>query len=87
MTVGVQTFRGERLKEARLARGLFKNALADMIGVTGTAITRYEEGQDKPKPDNLAALASHLGFPPEFFLRPAWSERLEPVFRVLGQHR
>ncbi|HEX8663336.1 MAG TPA: XRE family transcriptional regulator [Beijerinckiaceae bacterium] len=79
MSVGVQTFRGERLKEARLARGLFKKSLADMVGITGTAITRYEEGQDKPQHDRLVALAAHLNFPFEFFLRPEWPERLETV--------
>jgi Zn-dependent peptidase ImmA (M78 family)/DNA-binding XRE family transcriptional regulator len=80
MAVGVQTFRGERLKEARLARGLVKKSLGDMLGITGTAITRYEEGQDKPLRERLTVLAERLGFPEEFFLKPAWEEDLEPVF-------
>ncbi len=80
MTVGVQTFVGERLREARLSLGLFKKSLGDIIGTTGTAITRYEDGEDKPQRDRLAALSARLGFPEEFFLRPAWQESLEPVF-------
>jgi Zn-dependent peptidase ImmA (M78 family)/transcriptional regulator with XRE-family HTH domain len=80
MTVGVAAFDGKRLKEARLARGLFKNALADMIGVSGTAITRYEECVDKPQHDRLVAIAQKLNFPFEFFLRPTWPESLAPVF-------
>jgi Zn-dependent peptidase ImmA (M78 family)/transcriptional regulator with XRE-family HTH domain len=80
MTVGVGTFRGERLREARLARGLVKKSLADMIGLSGWAITRYEEGHDKPRADNLAALARQLRFPEEFFLREEWPERIELVF-------
>lgn len=80
MTVGVQAFRGKRLQEARLARGLYKNALADMVGITGTAITRYEEGVDKPQSDRLAALAKHLNFPIEFFLRPEWPDEPRLVF-------
>jgi Zn-dependent peptidase ImmA (M78 family)/DNA-binding XRE family transcriptional regulator len=80
MTVGVQAFRGKRLREARLARGLFKNALADMVGLSGWAITRYEEGADKPQPERLAALAKHLNFPVEFFLRPEWPEQPSLVF-------
>jgi Zn-dependent peptidase ImmA (M78 family)/transcriptional regulator with XRE-family HTH domain len=79
MTVGVQAFRGERLKEARLARGLFKKSLADMIGVTGWAITKYEDGDDKPQQDKVDALATHLAFPREFFFVPAWPETLDPV--------
>lgn len=80
MTVGVSNFRGRRLTEARLARGLFKKSLADMIGVTGTAITRYEEGDDKPQLDKLEALAAKLNFPVDFFLRPEWPERPDLVF-------
>lgn len=80
MTVGVTTFRGERLREARLARGMFKKTLADLSGVSGTAITRYEDGEDKPQHERLKLLAANLGFPVDFFLRPGWMEPLEPVF-------
>ena len=80
MTVGVQTFRGERLKEARLARGLFKKSLADMVGVTGMAIGRYEDGHDKPQKEKLDSLAAQLKFPIDFFVRPGWPETLDLVF-------
>jgi Zn-dependent peptidase ImmA (M78 family) len=79
MTAGVRAFRGARLKEARLARGLYKNALGDMVGITGTAITRYEEDTDKPQQERLQALAQHLNFPVEFFLKPEWHDRPEIV--------
>ncbi|KAF0128326.1 MAG: hypothetical protein FD152_2333 [Xanthobacteraceae bacterium] len=71
MTVGVRAFKGQRLKQAREARGLFKNTLGDLIGVSGTAIARYEEGVDCPQQDKFDALARVLGFPHEFFLKPA----------------
>lgn len=80
MTIGVQAFRGARLKEARLARGLYKNSLADLIGVTGTAIARYEDGIDNPHREKLEAIAEQLKFPVEFFLRPEWPEKIETVF-------
>lgn len=80
MSVGVKTFRGQRLTEARLARGLFKKALGDMIGVSGTAIARYEDGTDCPQTEKLELLARQLNFPVEFFTRPAWPEELEAVF-------
>src|SRR4051794_12001892 len=80
MTVGVQAFRGRRLKEARLARGLYKNALADMVGITGTAISRYEEGIDKPQQDKVDAIAGRLNFPVEFFVQPEWPETIDLVF-------
>lgn len=72
MTIGVPGFQGRRLTEARLARGLFKNALGDMIGVSGTAITRYEEGTDSPQDFRVDDIASKLNFPRDFFFKPAW---------------
>lgn len=80
MTIGVPNFFGERLTEARLARGLFKNALADMIGVTPMAITRYEANQDKPTLERLSALADKLSFPADFFTKPPFGEQLDRVF-------
>lgn len=80
MTIGVAAFRGKRLKEARLARGLFKNALADMIGVSGTAIGRYEDGLDKPQQERLDAIADRLNFPVSFFMQPEWPEQPALVF-------
>lgn len=80
MSIGVQAFRGERLTQARLARGLFKKSLADLVGISGTAIARYEEGVDKPTAERLSALAEQLKFPEAFFLKPAWHEKLESIF-------
>ncbi|MBB3746988.1 Zn-dependent peptidase ImmA (M78 family)/DNA-binding XRE family transcriptional regulator [Rhizobium sp. BK591] len=80
MVKGVANFSGEKLTEARLASGLRKNALADKIGVTSMAITRYEANQDRPTQDNLEAIAIALAFPVEFFTRKAWSESLGTVF-------
>lgn len=79
MSIGVKNFQGDRLREARLSRGLFKNALGDLIGVTGTAITRYEDGLDKPPSDRLEAIARQLNFPIDFFLHAAWPEEIELV--------
>jgi Zn-dependent peptidase ImmA (M78 family)/DNA-binding XRE family transcriptional regulator len=80
MTVGVQNFRGERLREARLAHGLYMKSLGDLIGVTGMAIGNYESGQDKPQPERVRQLAEQLKFPIEFFSKKPWSESIEPVF-------
>ncbi len=80
MVKGVANFSGEKLTEARLASGLRKNALADKIGVTSMAITRYESNQDRPTLNNLEAIAVALAFPVEFFTRKAWPESLGTVF-------
>lgn len=76
MTIGVKNFRGERLKEARLARGYYKNALGDKIGVSAVAIGRYEDGLDSPQEARLEAIASELKFPVNFFVTPGWPEEI-----------
>jgi len=80
MTVGVQNFSGVRLREARLARGLYMRSLGDLIGVSGMAISNYESGEDKPQPERVRQLAERLNFPIEFFTKRPWSESIEPVF-------
>ncbi|MGO6812891.1 XRE family transcriptional regulator [Rhizobium ruizarguesonis] len=80
MAKGVANFSGEKLTEARLAGGLRKNALADKVGLTSMAISRYEANVDRPTHDNLDAIAKALDFPVEFFTRKAWSESLGTVF-------
>ncbi|MVA18955.1 ImmA/IrrE family metallo-endopeptidase [Agrobacterium vitis] len=80
MVKGVATFSGQKLTEARLAKGLYKNALADRIGVTAMQITRYEANQDRPTPEKLGSIAEVLEFPYEFFTRKSWPEPLGPIF-------
>jgi len=79
MSVGVRNFQGGRLREARLARGLFKNGLGQLVGVSGTAIARYEDGDDRPSPERLDIIARQLNFSTEFFLQPSWPEEIELI--------
>lgn len=79
MRVGVSNFQGSRLKEARMSHGLFKNALANMVGVTSQMITLYEDGTNKPREDILDAIATKLNFPREFFLKPSGREEVNLV--------
>jgi Zn-dependent peptidase ImmA (M78 family) len=80
MAIGIRTFQGERLTEARLSRGLFKKTLGDLLDLTGSAVTRYEDGTDKPLRDRVTAISKQLGFSEEFFSKPAWHEVLAPIF-------
>ena len=70
MSVGTPNFIGERLKEAREARGLTGVALADLVGVKRASISQYELGKASPQLDVLLKLASVLNVPRAFFLRP-----------------
>ena len=70
MSVGTPGFVGERLKEAREARGLTGVALAELVGVKRASISLYELGKASPQMDVLVSLSSALNVPTAFFLRP-----------------
>jgi Zn-dependent peptidase ImmA (M78 family)/transcriptional regulator with XRE-family HTH domain len=60
-------FQGERLLQARLARGMKKVDLARLIGVSPAAIGQYESSQTRPSQDVVGRLALAVGFPISFF--------------------
>lgn len=80
MNVGTPGFYGERLTEARLARGLSAVALADVVGVTPQSIYQYEKNKQNPRADVLDAIASRLNVPRSYFLRPPAPLDDAPIF-------
>ena len=56
-----------RLKEARLAKGLTQEQVADMAGLSRSSIARYEGGSGRPLDVSLNMLASLYGKPVEWF--------------------
>lgn len=72
---------GERIKAARVAKGLSLRALAELVGVSHQAIFKYETGKDVPASEVLLALSEALGVKPEFFFRPARVMEIVPAFR------
>ena len=52
---------GERIKEARVARGLGRGELAKMLKCTYTAIHNWEERGMNPRPHMLVRIAKVLG--------------------------
>lgn len=67
---GLAQFIPARLKEARKARGKNMSQLADKIGVTRQAISRYELGQAKPSAEVMERLARTLDVPLGYFTTP-----------------
>lgn len=65
----MKTFNGQRLKQARLYRGLTIEALAEKIGVTKQAISQYENGTIRPEYDKIMQLTGALSFPNDYFLQ------------------
>lgn len=63
----IKNFNGERLKSARLYRGLSITELADMADVSKQAISQFENGKNPPGLETLLKLIAALGFPREYF--------------------
>ena len=62
-------FVGERLREARLARGLTGVALAEILGVSRATISQYEKGETTPRRELLWQMANRLNIPSSYFMR------------------
>jgi Zn-dependent peptidase ImmA (M78 family)/DNA-binding XRE family transcriptional regulator len=73
-------FVGERLREARQVRGLRAVQLAEILGVTPSAISAYETGRKSPTPPVADAIAAKLNLPLYYFLRPVIDRPVDPVF-------
>lgn len=58
-----------RITEAREARAMSMEDLAESIGVTRQSVSKYERGIVSPSPETLQAISFSLGFPAEFFYK------------------
>ncbi len=65
----MNAFRGDRLKHARLYRGLTVGEIAERIGVTKQTISQYENGKIYPTCDNILLLVKELDFPYDYFFQ------------------
>ena len=51
---------GHRLKAGRLAKGFTQDALADLLGVTKSAVSAWENDRETPAFDKLASIRNAL---------------------------
>jgi transcriptional regulator with XRE-family HTH domain len=58
----------QRLKKARLEKGLSQSELADLVGIHYTQIGRYENKGAHPSADILAKLANSLSVSSDFLM-------------------
>lgn len=63
-----QTVRGDRLKQIREVRQLTQQDLADIVGVTGKQIWRYENALNIPSADILLRLVQELQVSADYLL-------------------
>jgi Zn-dependent peptidase ImmA (M78 family)/transcriptional regulator with XRE-family HTH domain len=75
---------GHRIRQARQAAGLTLAALGARIGVTHTAIQKYEKGIITPSSSILLKLAQACGVRTEYFFRLHTVELVNPEFRKLS---
>lgn len=60
-------FRGDKLREIREQRGCTQKRLAALVGAFPTMVGKWERGEVTPLARYVAALARHLGVPPQWF--------------------
>ena len=74
---------GARLQEARRARGLTQQAVAEHLGIARTTLVAIEKGERRILPDELIKLAGFYGRPvSDFVSRQMVVEGLVPQFRA-----
>lgn len=84
MRTGVPEFVGERLAEARAARGITsRKALADLLDKAPSTVSRWELGELQPEPAALQQMSSVLNLPVTFFLAMPDRRRSTTFFRSL----
>lgn len=78
-------FNGQRLKIARVYRNMSATELAELIDVKKQAISQFENGAIRPKPETEFAIITTLGFPREFFHQEIYeTKKLGTFFRALS---
>ena len=71
----------ERLYRARLAAGLTLAGLAQRVGLSHTAIQKFEHGKLTPSSSQLLKIARACGVRTEYFFRVSQVELVQPEFR------
>jgi transcriptional regulator with XRE-family HTH domain len=74
----------DRIRQARLAAGLTLGGLGEQVGVSHTAIQKFEKGLLTPSSSQLLKLARACGIRTEYFFRNHTVELLQPEFRKLS---
>ena len=65
----MKQFNGNRLKNARLYRGLTVEELGEKIEVSKQTVSQYENGRIVPPFEKILSLSKELGFPYEYFIQ------------------
>ena len=66
---------GEVLKEHRTRCGMTQEFVAESMGVSRQAVSKWENGTADPSTSNLLKLAKLYGIAPEDLIRAVWTEQ------------
>lgn len=76
---------GKTLREARENAGLTQKALAELIGISTAALSKYENGEQQPSKDVLINMSTVLDISINMmtmkFEDPTHNEPLEPLIK------
>lgn len=70
----------ERIRQARIARGMTQSELGERIGMTRQSISQYEKGSQCPSHETMDKLHEELSFPVAFFYGEDSYEHVAPIF-------
>lgn len=80
----IDAFIGEKIYSLRLAKGLSRQQLAEVIGVTHQQLQKYEKGTNRISVGRLVLIAKALGKHSSYFYEGVDSKESEPM---LTQHQ
>ena len=75
---------GNRIRQARVLAGLTQEQLAEMIGVSRTAIARWETAEAEPTLDHLLDLTRALRVSADYLLGIGGSDPLLEVLQEMA---
>lgn len=76
---------GEKILNMRKARGWSQEELAERIGVTRQAVSRWESGAAKPDADKLIAVCDLFGVSADYLLRDIPGGQEQPLPAIVTQ--
>ena len=79
-TYGVRNFNKDRLVQAKNARGLSSTGLAEIVRVSPSSISLYENGKQNPKQEIVHALADALNVPYGSFFKEITIDKPKNLF-------
>lgn len=76
---------GEKIKQARLGRGLRQADLAKLVGVSPQLISAFESGRIPPAPEYIEQIAHFTGRPLHLFTGQRVAEALVRIDEIMGE--